>query len=79
MNSMPLYLNTNNPNVKSIKDFTSKDKIALPAVKVSIQAVTLQMAAEKEFGEGNQNKLDALTVSTPGYCRRASRPAWDVP
>ena len=63
MNSMPLYLNTNNPNVKSIKDFTSKDKIALPAVKVSIQAVTLQMAAEKEFGEGNQNKLDALTVS----------------
>ena len=46
INSMPLYLVTNNPNVKTIKDFTEKDKIALPAVKVSIQAVTLQMAAE---------------------------------
>ena len=63
INSMPLYLNTRNPNVKTIKDFTEKDKIALPAVKVSIQAVTLQMAAEKAFGEGQHTKLDALTVS----------------
>jgi NitT/TauT family transport system substrate-binding protein len=63
INSMPLYLNTRNPAVKSIKDFTDKDKIALPAVKVSIQAVTLQMAAEKAFGEGQQNKLDQLTVT----------------
>ena len=63
INSMPLYLNTRNPAVKSLKDFTDKDKIALPAVKVSIQAVTLQMAAEKAFGEGQQNKLDSLTVS----------------
>jgi NitT/TauT family transport system substrate-binding protein len=60
---MPLYLNTRNPAVRTIKDFTDKDKIALPAVKVSIQAVTLQMAAEKAFGEGQQNKLDPLTVS----------------
>ena len=63
MNSMPIYLNTRNPNVKTLKDFGEKDKIALPAVKVSIQAVTLQMAAEKIFGEGQHNKLDALTVS----------------
>ena len=63
LNSMPLYLNTRNPAVRTIKDFTEKDKIALPAVKVSIQAVTLQMAAEKAFGAGNQNKLDTLTVS----------------
>jgi NitT/TauT family transport system substrate-binding protein len=63
LNSMPLFLNTRNPNVKTIKDFTDKDKIALPAVKVSIQAVTLQMAAEKAFGKGQQNKLDRLTVS----------------
>jgi NitT/TauT family transport system substrate-binding protein len=63
INSMPLYLNTINPDVKTIKDFTDKDRIALPAVKVSIQAVTLQMAAEKVFGAGQQNKLDQLTVS----------------
>jgi len=63
MNSMPLFLNTRNPNVKTLKDLTEKDRIALPAVKVSIQAVTLQMAAEQAFGPGQQNKLDALTVS----------------
>jgi NitT/TauT family transport system substrate-binding protein len=63
INSMPLYLNSRNPAVKTIKDFTEKDRIALPAVKVSIQAVTLQMAAEKAFGDGEQNKLDPLTVT----------------
>jgi len=63
INSMPLYLNTRNPGVKSLKDFTEKDRIALPAVKVSIQAVTLQMATEKAFGDGQHGRLDPLTVS----------------
>lgn len=63
LNAMPLYLNTINPNVHTIKDFTENDRIALPAVKVSIQAVTLQMAAEKAFGPGQHGKLDGLTVS----------------
>jgi NitT/TauT family transport system substrate-binding protein len=63
INSMPLFLNTRNPAVRTIRDFRDTDRIALPAAKVSIQAITLQMAAEKTFGEGQQNKLDALTVS----------------
>ena len=63
INSMPLYLNTINPNVKTIKDFTEKDRIALPAVRVSMQAVILQMAAEKTFGQGQEHKLDPWTVS----------------
>lgn len=63
INSMPLYLNTINPKVKTLKDFTPSDRIALPAVKVSIQAVTLQMAAEQAFGAGKANQLDPLTVS----------------
>ena len=29
INSMPLYLNTRNPNVKSLKDFTDKDRIEI--------------------------------------------------
>ena len=69
INSMPLYLNTRNPNVKSIRDFTEKDKIALPAVKVSIQAVTLQMAAEKAFGEGQQHEARcAHRLALPSGC-----------
>jgi NitT/TauT family transport system substrate-binding protein len=58
-----LYCNTINPAVKTLKDFTDKDRIALPAVKVSIQAVTLMMACEKEFGAGQHEKLNHLTVS----------------
>jgi ABC-type nitrate/sulfonate/bicarbonate transport system substrate-binding protein len=63
LNAMPIYLVTTNPSIKTIKDFTEKDKIALPATKISIQAITLQMAAEKVFGGGQQEKLDIFTVS----------------
>jgi len=63
LNSMPLFLNSVNPRVKTIRDFTSADKIALPAVKVSIQAVTLRMAAEQVFGAGHADQLDGITVS----------------
>ena len=63
MASLPLYLVTVNPNVKTIADFTSTDKIAMPGVKTSIQATTLQMAAEKLFGKGQATRLDPLTVS----------------
>lgn len=62
---VPQYLVTTNPNVRSLRDFTDKDRIAVPAVKVSIQAVTLQMAAAKEFGAASFGKLDHLTVSMP--------------
>jgi NitT/TauT family transport system substrate-binding protein len=51
--------------VKTIRDFTDQDKIALTTVKVSTQALLLQMAAAKEFGEQNYAKLDPLTVSLP--------------
>jgi NitT/TauT family transport system substrate-binding protein len=60
--SQPILLNTRNPNVKTIVDFTEKDKIALPAVKVSVQAMMLQMAAAKQWGQSNFAKLDPMTV-----------------
>jgi NitT/TauT family transport system substrate-binding protein len=63
LTSQPILLNTRNPDVKTIADFTENDKIAMPAVKVSIQAVVLQIAAAKLFGPANFTKLDPLTVS----------------
>lgn len=65
LSTSALWMNSNNPEVKSLKDFTSKDKIALPGVKTSLSAVVLQMAAAKEFGIKNYAKLDLLTVSLP--------------
>jgi NitT/TauT family transport system substrate-binding protein len=63
MTTYPLYLISRNPDVKSIKDFTSKDKIAVPSIKISTQAIMLQMAAATAFGDKDYAKLDALTVS----------------
>ena len=63
LNAMPLFLNTTDPDVKSVKDFTARDRIALPGVKTSIQAIILQMAAQGVFGKGQEYRLDPLTVS----------------
>src|SRR5678815_3128895 len=65
MNRTPLYLNTRNPNIKSIRDFTDKDRIAVLAPKSALQAILLQMAATQAFGEANYAKLDPLTVGVP--------------
>ena len=63
LSAMPIFLNTRDPKVKTIRDFGAQDRIALPAVKSSAQAIFLQMAAEQAFGEGNHARLDAQTVS----------------
>ena len=62
MTTYPLYLNVRNPAVKSIKDFSEKDRIVVPSVKVSTQAIMLQMAAAKEFGDANYARLDPWTI-----------------
>ena len=60
---LPFLLNSRNPAVRTIRDFGAADKIALPAVKLSAQAVVLQMAAAREWGDAAYERLDALTVS----------------
>ena len=63
LSSQPFLLNTRDPNIKTIKDFKDSDRIAVPAVKSSVQALTLQMEAAKLFGAKDFEKLDPLTVS----------------
>jgi len=60
-----IWLMTRKPELKSLRDLTDKDRIALPSVKTSAQALFLWTAAEKEFGPGQWGKLDHLTVSLP--------------
>jgi NitT/TauT family transport system substrate-binding protein len=60
--ALPLSLISRDPKIKSLKDFGPGDKIAVPTVRVSTQAILLQMAAEKEFGPDQWSKLDANTV-----------------
>ncbi len=65
LNSQPVFMNTNNPNIKSVKDLTPKDRIAVTAVKVSVHAIIVQMAAAQAFGEANFAQLDSITVGLP--------------
>lgn len=60
LSSMPMYLVTNNPNVKSIRDLGENDRISMAGAGTSIQTIVLQMAAAKEFGDANYNKFSTL-------------------
>lgn len=62
LNQLPLALMARE-EIKSLRDFKDGHKIAVPAIRVSNQAIFLQMAAEKEWGVGQHTKLDSLTVS----------------
>jgi len=59
----PFLLVTNNPAVKTLQDFTEKDRIAVPTVKISAQALCLQMAAAQVWGDAAYDRLDTLTVN----------------
>jgi len=61
--SMPYVLVTRNQNVRTIADFTDKDKIAVPTAKISGQAMMLQIAAAKLWGFDQFERLDPWTVS----------------
>ncbi|MEA3023094.1 MAG: sulfonate transport system substrate-binding protein [Alphaproteobacteria bacterium] len=62
LNRQPAFLNTRVANIRTLRDFTDNDRIAVPAPKVSVQAIMLQMLAEKTFGPGKFDALDRLTV-----------------
>lgn len=65
LGNFPYYLVSTNPAVKTIADFSQKDRIALPAVTVSVQARILQMAAAKQWGKAEFKKLDPITQTVP--------------
>jgi NitT/TauT family transport system substrate-binding protein len=65
LGSFPYYLVSTNPKVKSITDLTEKDRIALPAVTVSVQSRILQYAAAKQWGDKEFNRLDKYTIAVP--------------
>lgn len=63
--SMPMYINTNNPKVKSLADFTDKDRIAIAGAGSSIETIVLWMAAAKLYGADNYRHFDSIMVNLP--------------
>jgi NitT/TauT family transport system substrate-binding protein len=65
LSSMPNLLISRNPNVKTIRDFTDKDRIAMAGAGSSVQTTYLQIATAKAFGKENYKKLNHLMVNLP--------------
>jgi NitT/TauT family transport system substrate-binding protein len=65
LGNLPYYLVSNDPKLKTIADFTEKDRIAVPAVSVSVQSRILQYAAAKQWGDKQFDRLDKYTQAMP--------------
>ncbi len=62
---MPTVLNTSNPAIHAIKDYTEADRIAVPALRLSNAAMALEIAAAQVWGPEHWNRLDKQTVALP--------------
>ncbi len=74
----PLKLLTRNPNVQKLEDFSQADRIAVPTIKTSMQALMLQIAAKEQLG--NAEALDNITVQLghPDAFAALSNPSSEV-
>lgn len=78
--AQPVTLISRDPKIKTIKDFGPTDKIAVPTIKVSTQAILLQMAAAQAFGDDQWAKLDGNTVQLghPDAAAALANPSHEV-
>ncbi|GHD14700.1 ABC transporter substrate-binding protein [Tianweitania populi] len=60
--AQPVIMVSNDPRIKSLDDIGPQDKIAVPTVGVSTQAILLQMEAAKKYGDDQVKKFDPNTV-----------------
>ena len=65
LGSLPNYLITHNPKVKTLKDLGDKDRIAVPAAGVGFQSRTLQIETAKLYGPADFKRFDNISVSLP--------------
>ncbi|MEK6348062.1 MAG: ABC transporter substrate-binding protein [Burkholderia sp.] len=65
LSATSLALNTNQARIRSLADFTTADRIAVPGIHTSLAAVVLQMMAARQFGLPHFTKLDPITVNLP--------------
>ncbi|WP_114194696.1 ABC transporter substrate-binding protein [Edaphovirga cremea] len=65
LGSMPNYLLSNNPAVKTVSDLSEKDRIAVPAAGVGFQSRTLQIETARLYGNADYKRFDTISVSLP--------------
>ncbi|HZY17862.1 MAG TPA: ABC transporter substrate-binding protein [Ramlibacter sp.] len=65
LGSLPNYLLTNNPKVRTLQDLGEKDRIAVPAAGTGFQSRTLQIETARLFGRDDYKRFDTISVSLP--------------
>lgn len=78
--AQPVLLLSRDPRIKSLQDIGPADKIAVPTVRVSTQAILLQIAAIKLYGDAEINRFDTNTVQLahPDAMAALSNPRHEV-
>lgn len=62
---VPYVLVSRNPAIKTIRDLSERDRIAVPELKSSGPALMLEMASAQEWGIEHFARLDRLAVALP--------------
>lgn len=65
LGALPNYLLSNNPAVRTLKDLSEKDRIAVPAAGVGFQSRTLQIETARLFGKDDFKRFDNISISLP--------------
>ena len=65
LGALPNVLLSNNPKVRTLKDFSDKDRIAVPAAGTGFQSRTLQIETARLFGKDDFKRFDTISVSLP--------------
>lgn len=63
MTSLPMFLNTRSPGLKSLDQVSDRDRIAVTAIKVSIPSIVMQMYARRKYGPAQVYRFDKNTVT----------------
>lgn len=78
---LPFKLLTRNADVKTIKDFGPKDRIAVPTIKMSMQAITLGIGLQKAWGDDKANEkllTNQVQMGHPDATAAMLNPAHEV-
>jgi NitT/TauT family transport system substrate-binding protein len=81
VSGLPFKLVTRNPSIKTIKDYTPADRIAVPTVRQSIQAITLGIALQKAYGDdkaGEKLLPNQVTMGHPDALAALLNPSHEV-
>lgn len=65
LGEFPNFLITNNPVIQTLEDIGEDDRIAVPAVGVSVQSRFLQKAVADTFGQDQFDRLEGNTMALP--------------